>query len=104
MDLIDYLKRQIAFSEQAFGPGSSRVDGVIDHIRKELIEIEEAPEDLEEWIDVIILALDGAWRVGYTPEEIGRVLEYKLAKNKSRKWPDWRKAPAGKAIEHIREV
>jgi hypothetical protein len=104
MDLIDYLKRQIAFSEQAFGPGSSRVDGVIDHIRKELIEIEEAPEDLEEWIDVIILALDGAWRVGYTPEEIARVLEYKLAKNKSRKWPDWRTAPAGKAIEHLREV
>jgi hypothetical protein len=103
MDLIDYLKRQIVFSEQAFGPGA-RHHGIVDHIRKELVEIEEDPTDVEEWVDVIILALDGAWRVGYTPEEIAGVLELKLAKNKSRKWPDWRTAPAGKAIEHVREV
>ncbi|WP_229997820.1 dATP/dGTP pyrophosphohydrolase domain-containing protein [Pseudomonas aeruginosa] len=68
-----HLHRQRRFSERTFGPGSRAAD-VIDHIRKELREIEEAPGDLAEWIDVVILALDGAWRT----------------------------APADKAIEHVR--
>ncbi len=37
-----HLERQRRFSERTFGPGS-RAAGVIDHIRKELREIEEAP-------------------------------------------------------------
>jgi hypothetical protein len=102
MDLIDYLKRQITWSKQTFGPGS-RTQGIVDHIRKELVEIEATPQDLEEWVDVIILALDGAWREGHSPESIARVLEYKLLKNKVRKWPDWRTADVGKAIEHVRD-
>jgi len=102
MDLIDYVKRQIAWSKQTFGPGS-RAQGVVDHIRKELVEIEADPQDLEEWVDVIILALDAAWREGYDPGDIAFMLEYKLAKNKNRKWPDWRTADTSKAIEHVRD-
>ena len=67
-DLLEYLDRQRRFSERAFGPGP-RPAGVIDHIRKELIEIEAAPDDLKEWIDVVTLALDGAWRAGHRPDE-----------------------------------
>jgi hypothetical protein len=37
MDLKQHLIRQMAFSHATFGPGERR-DGVIDHIRKELIE------------------------------------------------------------------
>ncbi|WCU06394.1 DUF550 domain-containing protein [Pseudomonas aeruginosa] len=96
-----HLHRQRRFSERTFGPGS-RAAGVIDHIRKELREIEEAPGDLAEWIDVVILALDGAWRTGATPAQIIDALVAKQTKNEARTWPDWRSAPADKAIEHDR--
>ena len=101
-DLIDHIKQQRLWSELTFGPGD-RVQGVIDHIRKELVEIEAASDDLSEWVDVIILALDGAWRAGHTPEAIAYAIAMKQTKNETRKWPDWRTAEPGKAIEHIRD-
>ncbi|HIE2480258.1 dATP/dGTP pyrophosphohydrolase domain-containing protein [Pseudomonas aeruginosa] len=82
-----HLERQRRFSERTFGPGS-RAAGVVDHIRKELREIEEAPGDLAEWIDVVILALDGAWRTGATPAQIIDALVAKQTKNESRTWLD----------------
>jgi hypothetical protein len=101
MDLIKHLERQREFSERTFGPGR-RTAGITDHIKKELVEIHEAPDDLEEWIDVVMLALDGAWRCGYTSQQIAGKLSEKLTKNENREWPDWRCAVQGKAIEHIR--
>ena len=103
MDLIQYCQRQKLFSEKTFGPGT-RTKGIIDHIRKELLEVEAAPTDLKEWIDVLTLALDGAWRAGYSPEEIANQLQLTLARNEQRKWPDWRTASPDKAIEHDRTV
>ena len=97
----EHLQRQRDFSERTFGPGA-RVAGVVDHIRKELREIEENPSDLAEWIDVAILAFDGAWRTGASPRQIIEALVAKQAKNEARIWPDWRTAPADKAIEHNR--
>ena len=99
--LYHHLVRQRVWSDKTFGPGY-RAKGVVDHIRKELIEIEAAPTDLEEWIDVVILALDGAWRAGYSPAEIIAQLDAKQSKNEARDWPDWRTLPADKAIEHVR--
>lgn len=102
-DLVQYLRRQKRFSQKTFGPGD-RSAGIIDHIKKELVEIEQCPKNmaLEEWIDVIILALDATWRLGYEAEEVCQTLEYKYVKNMQRKWPDWRTAPKDKAIEHDR--
>ena len=100
-DFRAHLARQAAWSEKTFGPGA-RAKGVVDHIRKELLEIEADPGDLKEWIDVAILALDGAWRSGASPDEIIAALTAKQAKNEARKWPDWRTMPADKAIEHDR--
>lgn len=101
LDLAEHIARQQRFSEATFGPGD-RAQGVVDHIRKELREIEAAPHDLEEWIDVATLAFDGAWRAGHSPDDIARALEAKLTKNESRSWPDWRTADRNKAIEHDR--
>ena len=98
-DLVKHLHRQRAFSEQTFGPGT-RTGGVLDHIRKELREIEADPYDLSEWIDVILLALDGAWRHGHSPEEIAAALNLKQNRNELRTWPDWRTMPTDRAIEH----
>ncbi|HEX7866552.1 MAG TPA: dATP/dGTP pyrophosphohydrolase domain-containing protein [Variovorax sp.] len=98
-DLVEHLKRQMVFSAETFGPGV-RTKGVIDHIRKELTEIEENPRDLEEWIDVMLLACDGAWRTGASAEQIVAGLAMKLHKNQSRTWPDWRTANLDQAIQH----
>ena len=65
-DLVAHIYRQRAFSLETFGPGS-RTKGVTDHIRKELEEVLEAPDDVEEWCDLLLLALDGAWRAGHDP-------------------------------------
>lgn len=100
-DFAAHLARQRAWSEETFGPGA-RTKGVIDHIRKELKEIEADPSDVEEWIDVVILALDGAWRAGFTPLQIIAALETKQSRNESRNWPDWRTASPDQAIEHVR--
>lgn len=100
-DMLAHLQRQREWSERTFGPGS-RAKGVVDHIRKELNEIESDPTDITEWIDVVILALDGAWRAGATPEQIVGTLVAKQTKNEGRVWPDWRTMPADKAIEHDR--
>jgi hypothetical protein len=100
-DLIGHLHRQREFSERTFGPGT-RTAGVLDHIRKELNEIEADPQDISEWIDVVLLAFDGAWRAGFTPEQIAHALHAKQTKNENRTWPDWRTAEPGKAIEHVR--
>lgn len=96
-----HLARQRAFSERTFGPGR-RTHGVIDHIRKELLEIEADPIDLGEWVDVAILAFDGAWRAGHEPQEIVDAIVAKQARNEARTWPDWRTADPDKAIEHHR--
>jgi hypothetical protein len=100
-DLVAHIRRQIGFSLETFGPVRG-TKSVIDHIRKELIEIEEDPTDVCEWIDVIILALDGAWRSGFTAREIVAALDAKQTKNELREWPDWRTADPDRAIEHVR--
>lgn len=99
LDLNHYIGQQKYWSQTTFGPGQ-RTKGVLEHIRKELKEIEAAPTDLNEWIDVVILALDGAWRAGYNPDEICEALKAKAAKNHSREWPDWRTMSQDQAIEH----
>jgi hypothetical protein len=105
-DLLTFLRRQRKFSESTFGPGRRTV-GIVEHIKKELVEILDARETdavLDEWIDVVILALDAAWREGYTPEEIARALEDKYERNMKRKWPDWRTKTRDEPIEHDRSV
>lgn len=121
-DLFNHLVRQQAFSHATFGPGS-KTKGVIDHIRKELKEVEQSYEEedhegtMEEWVDVVILALDGLTRhisfgredneTRYDPHTVASVaikmIVDKQTKNEGRKWPDWRTAPKDKAIEHSKD-
>jgi dATP/dGTP pyrophosphohydrolase len=101
LSLRRFIQEQRQFSLATFGPGT-RSKGVVQHIRKELAEIEADPTELSEWIDVVILALDGAWRAGFAPEQICEALQAKLEKNKAREWPDWRTMTEDQAIEHVR--
>jgi len=97
--LIPYLERQAEWSNRTFGPGM-RTLGIIEHIGKELKEIASDPGDLSEWIDVMILAMDGYWRHGGNPLDLMRGLQDKQNKNMERKWPPI--GPQDKATEHIR--
>lgn len=114
MDLKQHLIRQMAFSHATFGPGQ-RLGGVIDHIHKELIEVENCGGEADEWVDVVILALDGLTRrLAYSTGDGERrdplvvaqmacnMIEGKQSRNEARRWPDWRTADTGKAIEHDR--
>ena len=66
--MASHFSRQRDWSLDTFGPGA-RTAGVLDDIRKELREIEAEPGSLEKWIDVAILAFDGAWRAGHIPQK-----------------------------------
>ena len=104
MPIETHLERQFEFSKKAFGPGGDRTAGLCDLISKELDEVMACRgQSVEEWIDIVILAADGALRAGFSPTEIVWAWQLKQAKNEARKWPDWRTAAPGKAIEHIRE-
>ena len=104
-DLTAYVMRQREWSLKTFGPGT-RANAVIDHITKELDEVRSDPGDLTEWIDVIILALEGAWRccenTGTPLTEIAETLRRKKIVNRFREWPDWRAQDPNKAITHIK--
>lgn len=102
-DLVAFLTRQRTWSEKTFGPGHRPV-GVIAHIRKELQEVAAAPTDLTEWIDVVLLAFDGAWRAGYAPAAIVEELHRKFEENQRRRWPDWREGSPDQPTEHVREA
>lgn len=119
MDLRQHLSRQAAFSRATFGP-DPRTKGVSDHIRKELIEVQDAANAAErskEWTDVAILGLDGllrSCREQLSSPNMGvpnnseiadmacRLIREKQEENEMRDWPDWRTADPEKAIEHNR--
>lgn len=96
-----HLVRQYEFSQKTFGPGA-RLAGVLDHLRKELVEVEAEPQDTSEWADLVILAFDGALRQGHNPQVILDAILAKQVKNEGRSWPDWTTQPLDKAIEHNR--
>lgn len=103
LDLVKHLQKQEQWSLKTFGPPDNNTAGIIDHIKKELVEVENNPEDVFEWIDIVILAFDGALRNGWKPEDVAMALKNKHEINESRKWPDWRKVEKGKAICHIKD-
>lgn len=103
IDFVDYLERQRDWSIQTFGE-SKRTNGVTKHIEKELDEIRENPNDLMEWIDVIILAMDGAWRAGYEPQEIIDALVLKQKINFARNWPPVGTFDDDEPSEHIETI
>ena len=92
---------QIQFSRRTFGEGK-RTGANTSHIAKELQEIRANPADTSEWVDVILLALDGYWRHGGDPTAIMTALRAKLDTNKARKWP----TPISEDIpvEHVRSA
>ena len=101
-DLIAHLHRQREFSYRTFGKEPNLVR-VINHLRKEIEEVAADPKDIFEWIDVMKLAMDGACRAGYSPEQITAALDEKQQILENRQWPDPNTIPPGQPVEHIRD-
>lgn len=100
MTFVQFLDDRRAWSQATFGP-DSRSEGVCKHIEKELAEIRAKPGDLFEWVDVVLLALDGASRAGFSAEEIYTAILAKHERNKKRKWPP--PAPQDQFVEHVKD-
>lgn len=100
----DYLRRHLEWGHATFGsPADGRGPlGPLNHIEKEIVEIKEDPTDLKEWIDLIILGIDGFLRAGGKLTMLLPMLFQKQATNALRNWPDWRGMDPTKAIEHVR--
>lgn len=102
IDALD-IDAQRNWSNRTFGPGE-RTGGVLAHLRKELDEVAAAPDDLQEWADLLILVLDGATRRGFTGTEVINAYHTKMVENHARTWPDWRGFSEDEPIEHVRTV
>ncbi len=85
-DFEIFVERHRRWSFDTFGSGRQTL-GLTRHIETELAEIRANPEDLSEWIDVMMLALDGYLRHGGTAENLMRDLRAKQDINFARSWP-----------------
>jgi hypothetical protein len=83
--LIDWVEKKLEWSYKTFGT-AERAEGVCKHIEAELVEIRANPTDVMEWVDVILLAFDGACRNGNTPQEVCEALIKKQQCNTQRHW------------------
>lgn len=113
LDLTQHIARQMAFSRGTFGPGPFTAR-VVEHIKTELKEITEASEKSQldasrEWVDVVLLGLDGltrslaasfAWEA--VPSLATAMIVEKQGANEQRTWPNWRDVPEDQPIEHDR--
>lgn len=101
LTLQSALRRQAAFSHRAFGPGM-RTKGIVEHIAEECEEVVDSDHDVNECVDVLILALDLCWRSGARPDEVERALLAKMTKNEARKWPPVGSIGEDQKINHDR--
>jgi hypothetical protein len=88
MNKLDHLMKEIqSFSDAAFGDPSKRNEmGTLHHLKFEIDELIEDPDDPLEWADCMLLLLDAARRKGYTPDQLFDFCLEKLEINKKRKW------------------
>jgi len=76
IDLGRFIDDKAEWSRRTFGIEYNH-RRILNHIRKELVEIEEDPSDPMEWVDVIFLALDGLSRQGLWGAQVVALMQDK---------------------------
>lgn len=73
---------------------------VVEHLRREVLELVDDPTDTAELADVIFLVVGLAYELGLSMSDLARIVAGKLAVNRQRVWgePD-----AFGVVEHLRE-
>ena len=99
MNLFNLLCKQQRWSNETFGRGP-QTEGVLKHIEKEIGEVRQDPDSLEEWCDIVLLAFGGAMRMGHTPYQICQeLLRKQQVTIYERTWP----TPVdGMPTEHVK--
>lgn len=82
----EWMDNRYGWSLNTFGKGQ-RTKGILAHIQCELKEIEAAPNDLMEWVNLLLLAFDGAARAGHSSKAVIAGIHEKHKINLARKWP-----------------
>lgn len=80
-----FIDDKYKWSCKTFG-SAKRVRGLVKHIRSELKEVLAKPSDIYEWVDIVLLALDGMSRQGFSGEEIIAAIIDKQDINTKRTW------------------
>jgi hypothetical protein len=112
MDFKHYLIRKIQWSIKTFGQGK-RTNGVLQHISREIEEVKGSNGSAKEWVDLVILSLDGLCRelvynkpgmseVAASNAAITLLMEKQL-ENEAREWPPVDEANQDVAIAHLKE-
>jgi hypothetical protein len=103
MDRFQALAAKHAeWSQKTFGSDLERDwTGPLNHLKKEIREIEDQPFDREEWADGLLLFLDAARRAGFNAAGLVLAAEYKLSININRIWGE---PNDDGSVEHVRNL
>lgn len=93
---------QSEWSQATFGTDKERGPmGALLHLEEEAREAQEAPDDVTEYADCLLLIVDASRRAGMEPLQLLQHTYEKLQVCKQRKWP----APNGdQPVQHIVEA
>jgi hypothetical protein len=92
------IARQHEWSQRTFGTHTD-TEGNCKHIESEIAEARANPADVFEWVDIAMLAIDGALRNGHSPKAICTAYREKVEINIIRKWGE---KIDGQPVEHVR--
>ncbi len=85
--LEKFIKKRNKFSSKQFGTKKERgCLGPLHHLKKEVQELIDNPDDEMEWADNFLLLLDAAWRKGHSLQDLINFADKKLDININRKW------------------
>jgi hypothetical protein len=98
----DFWYAQADWSRATFGSDQERGPiGPLKHLKKEIEEVLQTPDDIVEFADLLFLVFDATRRAGFTFDQLREAAHDKLAVNKKRRWP---KPTSDEPTEHIRNI
>ena len=73
--------------------------GPLKHLAREAIEAAEAPDDISEFADILMLVWDATRRAGFSDEQLAEAVAEKLKRNKRRVWGE---VKDGEPCHHVK--
>lgn len=98
LDTFRFVREQHAeWSDRQFG--NVGPVGPLRHLAKEEIEAAEAPDDISEFADILMLVWDATRRAGFSDEQLAEAVAEKLERNKRRTWGE---VKDGEPCHHVK--
>jgi len=99
LDFTLFQKIHGIWSDQTFGKNRNPI-APLHHLKKEVQEVIEQPNDIKEYADCLLLLMDSARLSGFNMDDLYFAAKAKFKENKLRKWS---KPDENGVCEHIRE-